>query len=145
MSPSPDSRESLQPFTDRAGNSWGPADWYRLKALLIWSLGASLLALLPSGLSAVPGVDSPWRVAHGVFALFHGGCLAWFFWEDRRQSAAEEPALPVSVTRPTLPLAILVFFSELAVAGGFLDAYGAPLYLLAVSWFLFMAAVTFSL
>lgn len=132
-------------LSDRAGQHWGPADWYRLKALLIWSLGASLLALLPSGLSAVPGLESPWRIAHAAFAIFHGSCLAWYFWEDRRQSFEEMPVLPVFVTRPTLPIAIAVFLAELAVAAGFLVPYGASLYLLAVTWFLFMAAITFSL
>ena len=132
-------------LSDRAGASWGGADWYRLQALLVWSLGASFLALLPSGLSAVPGLESPWRVAHAAFATFHGCCLAWYFWENRRHSAEEEQALPLSVTRPTLPLAILIFISEVAVAAGPLEIYGAPLYLLAVTWFLFMAAVNFGL
>lgn len=33
-------------LSDRADQPWGPANWYRLKALLIWSLGAALLAVL---------------------------------------------------------------------------------------------------
>ncbi len=90
-------------LSDRADQPWGPADWYRLKALLIWSLGAALLALLPSGLSAVPDLESPWRISHTVFAVLHGGCLAWYFREDRKQADSDEPALPSSVTRSLSP------------------------------------------
>ena len=132
-------------LSDRKSTPWGQSDWFRLKALLVWSLGVAFLALVPSGLSAMPEVTAPWRVAHGIFAVFHGSCLAWYFWADHQRPPSSKPAFPAGLNRITLPLAILLFLTEIAVAGGYFAGSGAVLYLLVLVWFLFMAAITFSL
>jgi hypothetical protein len=58
----------------RSVEDWSDAERFGFKSLLYWSLGTVFLALVPSGLSSLgEAVPAPWRVAHALFAIFHGG------------------------------------------------------------------------
>ena len=128
----------------RQGQPWGSVEWFRLKVLLVWSLGVALLALVPAALSALPAVSGPWRVAHGVFAAFHLSSFIWYFTAVRSVESGDR-VFPAALNRLTLPIAVAILLAELAVAAGYLAGLGAFLYLVALIWFLFSSAVAFAL
>jgi hypothetical protein len=124
---------------ERELGDWTPVDRFLLRALLYWSLGTMFLALLPSGLSTVRALPEPWRVAHGIFALFHAAVFIWFFRE--RSRLAWPPTR--STEKAILTVGSGVLLAEILVALGFLANLAPFLYLVALLWFLFLATSAF--
>lgn len=121
-------------------DGWGPSERFLLRALLYWSLGTAFLALVPSGLARLPAVAAPWRVAHGLFAVFHASVFVWFFRESARL------ALPIADYRPNLviiPVGLAILAAEVLVACGLLGDAAPFLYFVALLWFLFLASRVF--
>ena len=95
------------------------------------------LAFVPAGLSGLAR-NTAWRVAHAAFAIFHASVFVWYF----RQ--ARQLALPASsLGHLAVILGLGVFLAEASVALGFLSHAAPYLYLLALLWFLFLAATAF--
>jgi hypothetical protein len=129
-------------FGDRGSENWTDGERFNLKALLYWSLGTMFLALVPSGLSSLgEAVSAPWRVAHGLFAIFHGWVFIWFFRQLRIL------VFPPYQSWSGLAIVVIgfgVLLAELLVALGFLYSAAPFLYLVALVWFLFLAASQFA-
>jgi hypothetical protein len=129
---------------DRSGQ---PSEQFRFRALLYWSLGTAFLAQFPGLLLAYPDTLPVWRISHSVFAVFHLSVLLWFFAGYRRLMQSGDPGPPKTI-RNALPVISAVSFAvlacELAVALGPAVRFGSFLYLLALLWFLFLAAFTFT-
>jgi hypothetical protein len=127
---------------ERRLDAWTDTELFTLKSLLYWSLGTVFLALVPSGLSSLSEhLAHPWRVAHGVFALFHAGVFFWFFRQVRRLE------FPLSRTKSGLAILTVgfgVLFAEVLVALGVVTSTAPFLYLVALLWFLFLAARSFA-
>lgn len=121
-------------------SDWSPTERFLLTALLYWSIGTMFLAFVPSGLASLRSLTEPWRVAHGVFALFHAGVFTWYFQQAGR--------LAIPVTRSPENLAIVVvgfgvLLAEVLVALGLLAGLAPFLYLVALLWFVFLAIRVF--
>ena len=95
------------------------------------------LAFLPAALSGVaPG--AAWRIAHSMFFVFHASVFIWFF------RHARQLALPISrVGYVPIVVGFGVLLGEASVALGFVSQAAPHLYLLALLWFLFLAAIAF--
>ncbi len=129
---------------DRSGQ---PAEQFRLRALLYWSLGTAFLAQFPGLLLAYPDTLPVWRISHSVFAVFHLSVFLWVFAGIRRLRQSGAPRAPKTL-RNALPVIFAVGFvvlaCELAVALGPAVRFGSFLYLLALLWFLFLATLSFA-
>ena len=127
---------------DRFDNS---PEVFRIKALLYWSLGTAFLAHLPGAIWAMPGELPLWRLSHFAFALFHISVFYWTFAGARALRAAGWR--PPDSMRPfgagVVLLGAVVLVCELTVAAGHAVSFGPFFYLLALLWFLFLAAVSF--
>jgi hypothetical protein len=118
--------------------AWAPTERFLLRALLYWSLGTMFLAFVPAALSGV-AAGTAWRLAHAVFAVFHSAVFAWFFQQSRRYS------LPfTAASLGTVLVGLGVLLGELAVVVGLVTRAAPYLYLLALLWFVFLAAVAFA-
>jgi hypothetical protein len=125
----------------RGRGDWSARDLFRVKALLYWSLSTMFLAFLPTfllGLGEV--VAAPWRVAHGVFACFHSAVFVWFFREVGRTGTRLS-----RFAYSSLVIGALVLFAEILVACGLFQEQAPSLYLLALLWFLYLAAGSFAM
>jgi hypothetical protein len=117
---------------------WSPEETFFLQALLSWSLGTMFLALVPSGLSALSALHEPWRAAHGLFALFHGGVFLWWY------RAAQRIGLPTTAgSIAAIAVGAVILAGEILVALGLLGGVAATLYLVALLWFLLLGAIMF--
>jgi hypothetical protein len=126
---------------ERGPDGMAEVEVFRLKALLWWSLGTMFLALVPVALAELGDrLTAPWRVAHGVFFCFHGLVFVWFFGQARRLGLALG-ARGVAV----LVVGFAVLGMELCVALGLFGGVAAFLYLVALLWFLYLAAMSFAL
>jgi len=96
------------------------------------------LALVPSGLATVRSLSEPWRVAHGLFALFHAAVFVWFFREIGRLGV---PLLVPAYA--SVVVGFVVLLAEILVALGSLGSLAPLLYLIALLWFLFLATTVF--
>jgi hypothetical protein len=123
-----------------------PAEQFRLRSLLYWSLGTAFLAQLPGLLFAFPGTLPVWRLSHSVFAVFHLSVFVWFFGHIRRlrESDALPPPSVRTASRAIVAFGFVVLVCELAVAFGLAVRFGSFFYLLALLWFLFLAAFSFA-
>ena len=122
-----------------SAGSWGDEDRGNFRALVRWSLGAAFLAYLPIVLFTldIPAVRS-WRIANGVFAIFHG----YIFYETLARVRARAVRIPPSGAL-LFGLGVLVWGAEVAAAAGPLSFRAPAVYLVAVLWFLFLAATRF--
>ena len=129
---------------DRSGQ---PAEQFRLRMLLYWSLGTAFLVHLPGLLLAYPDTLPVWSISHSVFAAFHLSGFLWSFAGLRRLRLSGGPGPPKTV-RNALPVIFAAGFGllacELAVALGPAVRFGSFLYLLALLWFLFLSAFSFA-
>jgi hypothetical protein len=124
-----------------------PAEQFRLRALLYWSLGTAFLAHLPGLLLAYPDTLPVWRISHSVFAAFHLYVFLWFFAGIRRLSQSDNVAPAKALWNATLVMSavgLALLACELAVALGPAVRFGSFLYLLALLWFLFLATFSFA-
>ena len=116
---------------------WSPTDKFLLQALVYWSLGTTFLAFVPAGLSGFPP-DTAWRLAHFTFVIFHATVFAWYFHQARRH------AFPVStVGHFTVVVGLGILLAEASVVAGLVLRAAPYLYLLALLWFLYLAATMF--
>lgn len=122
----------------RGVDEWTALEKFQLRALVYWSLGTMFLAFLPAGLSGMPR-NAAWRVAHGCFFVFHASVFAWYSLEARRNSF---PA--THVARVVVAIGLGILLMEAAVSLGFIASAAPYLYLLALVWFLFLAASVFA-
>ncbi len=115
-------------------------DYARLRELLITSLVVVFFAFLPSMAAGVLG-DSPWvwRGPQLLFGIVHVGAMALFM-----VTAGSEVTSASLWELATVPLALLVIVLQFATALGFFSDYLAASYLLALLWFLLIAAMNFS-
>ena len=122
-----------------ASGSWSDTDRLSFRALVRWSLGATFLAYLPVVFMSFGDlVPAPWRISNAVFASFHG----YIFFEAFR-SLREHPETVTLRTRVVLAMGAVVFAAEIAAAAGPLAFVAPSVYLIAVLWFLFIAALQF--
>ncbi len=108
-----------------------------LTALLYWSLGTVFLAFTPRLLASF-GPEVAWRVSHGLFALFHLGVFVWVI-----RSMMQQRAQRVYAYRVVSAIGVVVLATEIAVALGYLQDLAPYTYLLALLWFVFLAAACF--
>lgn len=123
-----------------------PAEQLRLRSLLYWSLGTAFLAHLPGLLLAFPSPLPIWRISHAVFAAFHLSVFIWFFAGIRRLRQANDlqTGTVQMAMRVIISTGVVVLACELAVAFGLAPGFGNFFYLLALLWFLFLAAFSFA-
>ncbi len=128
----------------RRGAPWSPGDLLNLKALIFWSLGVVFLALVPGFFALVDYQGAhQWRISHAILALFHITHFVWFTRNVRALPTEERHAVPLFSNRGIGGVALLICLSELAVVAGFLGGIAPALYLVALSWFLFIALLCF--
>jgi hypothetical protein len=130
-------------FGGRRLGNWSDFERFGFRSLLYWSLGTVFLALVPSGLTSLgESVPEPWRVAHALFAIFHGWVYIWFFRELRAMGSSLPPSRWGSVI---IVIGLGVLLAEILVALGFFQQVAPFLYLVALVWFLFLAANSFAM
>jgi len=121
-----------------------PLERGNLRALLLWSLGATFLAYVPIVL-AIHVSDEPWRVSLAVFAAFH----AFVYYEvfRGRRDARRRPEGDVALdafSKFLIVFGFVVLGLEVAAAAGAFASNAATIYVVAVLWFLFLAVTRFA-
>jgi hypothetical protein len=122
-----------------SSGSWSDSDRGNFRALVIWSLGATFLAYVPIVFASLGDrVPAPWRVANALLAVYHGGIFVQTFMMLRKGEMFRTPSV-------TLMLSVggVVLAAEVAAAAGPLSSIAPSVYLIAVLWFLFIAANRF--
>ena len=125
-------------------SEWSPIEAFQLRALLYWSLGTTLLAFVPVGLSGL-APDTTWRLAHATFFVFHVSVFIWYFHQARRLNllAATFGRVPSAFARLSIAFGFGILAAEGSVALGLALPAAPYLYLLALLWFLYLAATMF--
>ena len=115
-----------------------------LRALLLWSLGATFLAYVPVVL-AIHTSDEPWRASLAVFAAFHSFVYYEVFRgrRDARRRREGDVAL-TTFSRFLIVFGFVVLGFEVAAAAGAFASSAATVYVVAVLWFLFLAVTRFA-
>jgi hypothetical protein len=124
---------------------WSPIEKFQLRALLYWSLGTALLAFVPAGLSGL-APSTAWRLAHLAFLIFHASVFAWYFHQARSlalHSVASFGRSSIALARLSIAVGLGVLLAEASVALGLVLRPAPYLYLLALLWFLYLAASVF--
>ena len=123
---------------------WSPIEKFQLRALLYWSLGTAFLAFVPAGLSGL-APNTAWRLAHSAFVIFHTSAFAWYFHQARSLDLHSFPfgRLSVAVARLSIAVGLGILLAEASVALGLVLRPAPYLYLLALLWFLYLAASVF--
>ena len=122
-----------------SSNSWSETDHWNLKALVMWSLGATFLAYVPIIFASLGDrVPAPWRIANALFATYHIGAFFQTFAAKRSTQTPFGPSVII-----ILCVGALVMAAEIAAAAGPLADVAPSVYLIAVTWFLFLAANRF--
>ncbi len=122
-----------------SAGSWTTADRDGFRALVVWSLGAAFLAYVPVVLSSLgPHVSMPWRLSNGVSAVFHGYILLGSF-----RGYRAHPEIRTRYHFSLFSIGSVVLAAEIAAALGPLASVAPSVYLIAVLWFLFIAASCF--
>jgi hypothetical protein len=126
----------------RARGDWSALELLQLKALLQWSLGIVFLAYLPSALALLDlEVANLWRVALGLFAIFHSFVFVWFFWRYWALPSANRAIRRFLAF--AIPVGLAVLAAEFLGALGFLPQSEPFVFLVALLWFIGIAASNF--
>jgi hypothetical protein len=123
----------------RTRDNWNDYDRGNLYTLLTWSIAAVFLAYVPVVLHGFGNrVAHPWRASHGIFAIYH----SWVFFTAFR-AMYTDPVWRGPLTLTLASIGLLVLSLEISSALGFAGTLAPTFYVIAVLWFLFLAATRF--
>ena len=118
-------------------------DFLRILSLLVLSLGALMLALIPSGLALaqVPR-ESIWRIGSSAAVL---ASLAWAsYFPSRLRREARSVLFPTSILLPATVLGVLNLAFQVLNAAGIFAGVAASVYYFGIVWLLLYSAAIFA-
>lgn len=118
-------------------------DFLRILSLLVLSLGALVLALIPSGLALaqVPRA-SIWRIGSGAAVLVS---LAWaWYFPGRLRQEARGVLFPTPILLPAGVLSALNLGLQALNSAGVIAGVAASVYYFGIVWFLLFSAAIFA-
>ena len=132
-------------FGRRADGHWSAAEQLQLVSLLQWSLIAAFCALSPGALVFLDiPEETRWQFATAVFAVVHALSLAWFVLRHFTIGLASFRPLDRRTAYCGVPASVIVLMAQLGVAFGPLLPWAQFVYVVALMWVLFVAALSFA-